>query len=128
MRNNIKIVEGRIFTPGLYEVIVGKKIADRVSGVDIGSTINIQRKNWKVVGLFAADDSSFESEIWGDYDAMAPAIGRNGGCESLTVRLTNPADAGVLRQRHSRQSADPGAGRLGEESITRTWRAARARR
>ena len=22
---------------------------------------------------------------------MAPAIGRNGGCESLTVRLTNPA-------------------------------------
>ena len=91
VRNNIKIVEGRNFTPGLYEVIVGKRIAERVSGVDIGSTINIQRKNWKVVGLFSADDSSFESEIWGDYDAMAPAIGRNGGCESLTVRLTNPA-------------------------------------
>ena len=90
VRNNIKIVEGRTFTPGLFEVIVGKKIADRVSGVDVGSTINIQRKNWKVVGLFTADDSSFESEIWGDYDAMAPAIGRNGGCESLTVRLTNP--------------------------------------
>ena len=90
VRNNIKIVEGRQFTPGLYEVIVGKKIADRVSGVDVGSTISIQRKNWKVVGLFTADDSSFESEIWGDYDAMAPAIGRNGGCESLTVRLTNP--------------------------------------
>ena len=51
----------------------------------------MQRKNWKVVGLFTADGSSFESEIWGDYDAMAPAIGRNGGCESLTVRLTNPA-------------------------------------
>ncbi len=91
VRNNIKIVEGRMFTPGLYEVIAGRKIAERVSGLDIGSTINIQRKNWKVVGLFAADDSSFESEIWGDYDAMAPAIGRNGGCESLTVRLTNPA-------------------------------------
>jgi putative ABC transport system permease protein len=90
VRNNIKIVEGRSFTPGLYEVIVGKKIADRVSGVDVGSTISIQRKNWKVVGLFTADDSSFESEIWGDYDAMAPAVGRNGGCESLTVRLTNP--------------------------------------
>ena len=36
VRNNIKIVEGRKFTPGLYEVIVGKKIADRVSGLDIG--------------------------------------------------------------------------------------------
>ena len=79
-----------MFTPGLFEVIVGKKIAERVQGVDVGSVIPIQRKNWKVVGLFTADGSSFESEIWGDYDAMAPAIGRNGGCESLTVRLTKP--------------------------------------
>src|SRR5271167_3187493 len=91
VRNGIKIVEGRTFTPGLFEVIVGKKIADRLQGVDVGSTISIQRKNWKVVGLFTADGSSFESEIWGDYDAMAPAIGRNGGCESLTARLTSPA-------------------------------------
>jgi putative ABC transport system permease protein len=90
VRNGVKVVEGRPFTPGLYEVIVGKKIADRVQGLDIGSVINIQRKDWKVVGLFTADGGSFESEIWGDYDAMAPAIGRNGGCESLTVRLQNP--------------------------------------
>jgi putative ABC transport system permease protein len=91
VRNGIKVVEGRMFTPGLFEVIVGKKIADRVQGMEVGSIIPIQRKNWKVVGLFTADGSSFESEIWGDYDAMGPAIGRNGGCESLTVRLTNPA-------------------------------------
>ena len=25
------------------------------------------------------------------YNALGPAVGRNGGCESLTVRLTNPA-------------------------------------
>jgi putative ABC transport system permease protein len=91
VRNGIQIVEGRTFTPGLFEVIVGKKIADRLQGVEVGSIIPIQRKNWKVVGLFTAEGSSFESEIWGDYDAMGPAIGRNGGCESLTVRLTNPA-------------------------------------
>jgi len=91
VRNGINIVEGRMFTPGLFEVIVGKKIADRLQGVEVGSTIPIQRKNWKVVGHFTADGSSFESEIWGDYDAMAPAIGRNGGCESLTVRLTSPS-------------------------------------
>jgi len=91
VRNGIKIVEGRMFTPGLFEVIVGKRIADRLQGMEVGSIIPIQRKNWKVVGLFTANGSSFESEIWGDYDAMAPAIGRNGGCESLTARLTNPA-------------------------------------
>jgi ABC-type lipoprotein release transport system permease subunit len=90
VRNGIKIIDGRNFTPGLYEVIVGKKIADRVTGLDIGDTINIQKRAWKVVGHFDAQGSSFESEIWGDYDAMAPAIGRNGGCESLTLRLQDP--------------------------------------
>jgi putative ABC transport system permease protein len=90
VRNGIKITEGRMFTPGLYEVIVGKKIADRVTGLDVGSTISIQKKDWKIVGQYTADGSSFESEIWGDYDAMAPAIGRNGGCESLTLRLQDP--------------------------------------
>ena len=44
-----------------------------------------------MVGLFTADGSSFESEMWGDYNALGPAVGRNGGCESLTVRLSNPA-------------------------------------
>jgi len=91
VRNNVKIIEGRSFTPGLYEAIAGKKIADRVTGLNIGDTISVQKHIFKVVGLFTADGSSFESEIWGDYDAMGPAIGRNGGCESLTLRLSNPA-------------------------------------
>ncbi|HVM96555.1 MAG TPA: ABC transporter permease, partial [Candidatus Acidoferrales bacterium] len=91
VRSNVKIVEGRNFSPGLYEVIVGKKMADRVTGLNIGDTISVQKHDFKVVGLFTADGSSFESEIWGDYDALAPAIGRNSGCSSLTVRMTNPA-------------------------------------
>ncbi|HEX8894803.1 MAG TPA: ABC transporter permease [Terriglobales bacterium] len=91
VRNGIKLVEGRMFEPGLFEVIVGKKIADRVNGLNIGDVVKVQRKEFKVVGLFTADGSSFESEIWGDYNAMGPAVGRSGGCESLTARLTNPS-------------------------------------
>jgi putative ABC transport system permease protein len=91
VRSNVKIVEGRNFTPGLYEAIVGKKIADRVTGLNIGDTFSVKKHDFKIVGLFTADGSSFESEIWGDYDAMVPAIDRNGGCESLTLRLSNPA-------------------------------------
>ena len=91
VRTGIKLVEGRMFAPGLFEIIVGKKISDRVNGLNIGDTVRVQRKEFKVVGLFTADGSSFESEMWGDYNALGPAVGRNGGCESLTVRLTNPA-------------------------------------
>ena len=91
VRNGIKLVEGRMFTPGLFEVIVGQRISERVKGLNIGDTLKVQRKDFKVVGLFTADGSSFESEMWGDYNALGPAVGRNGGCESLTVRLTNPS-------------------------------------
>jgi len=91
VRTGIKLVEGRMFSPGVFEVIAGKKISDRVQGLNVGDTIRVQRKEFKVVGLFTADGSSFESEMWGDYNALGPAVGRNGGCESLTVRLTNPA-------------------------------------
>ena len=91
VRTGINLVEGRMFSPGVFEVIAGKKISDRVKGLAIGDTVRVQRKEFKVVGLFTADGSSFESEIWGDYNALGPAVGRNGGCESLTVRLTNPS-------------------------------------
>jgi putative ABC transport system permease protein len=91
VRNDVKIVEGRRFTPGLYEAVVGKKIADRVKGLNIGDSISIQRHDFKIVGLFTAAGGSFESEIWADYDALAPAINRNSGCSSLTLRLNNPA-------------------------------------
>jgi ABC-type lipoprotein release transport system permease subunit len=91
VRNNIKLVEGRMFTPGLLEVIVGKKISDRVNGLNIGDTIRVQRKDLKVVGLFTAEGSSFESEMWGDYNALGPAVKRSGGCESVTARMVNPA-------------------------------------
>jgi len=96
VRNGIKLVEGRMFAPGLFEVIVGKKISDRVNGLNIGDTLRVQRKEFKVVGLFTADGSSFESEIWGDYNALAPAVNRNGGCESVTARITNPALIGAF--------------------------------
>jgi len=91
VRNGIKLVQGRMFEPGLFEIIVGKNIADRVKGLDIGDTIKVQRKELKVVGQFTAEGSAFESEMWGDYNALGPAVGRNGGCESLTVRLTSPS-------------------------------------
>ena len=96
VRNGIKLVEGRMFSPGLFEVIVGKKISDRVNGLNTGDTLRVQRKDFKVVGLFTADGSSFESEIWGDYNALAPAVNRNGGCESVTARITNPALIGAF--------------------------------
>ncbi len=91
VRNGIRIVAGRNFTPGLNEIIVGQKLTVRLKGVDLGDEIPIQRPRWKVVGVFTAEGSAFESEIWGDYDVMGPAFLRGGGQNSLTVRLLDPS-------------------------------------
>jgi putative ABC transport system permease protein len=91
VRNGIRIVAGRNFTPGLNEIIVGQKLTVRLRGVELGDEIPIQRPRWKVVGVFTAEGSAFESEIWGDYDVMGPAFLRGGGQNSLTVRLVDPS-------------------------------------
>ncbi len=89
---NVHLIEGRMFTPGLYELIVGKKAHERYIGLDLGQSIKLQRRSWKVVGVFDADGSGFESEIWGDLEVMGPAFNRSNGYSSLTLRLKNPAD------------------------------------
>ena len=51
MRGGIKVVEGRTFTPGLNEIIVGGKITTRVQGLTLGGTEDLQKRDW-TVGLF----------------------------------------------------------------------------
>jgi putative ABC transport system permease protein len=104
VRQNYKLVEGRQFTPGLYELVVGQKAADRYEGLQVGGTIKLQRKTWNVVGIFTSEGSGFESEIWGDYDALAPVFNRSNGYQSLTLRM---ADPGTLEQFNTELKANP---------------------
>jgi len=104
VRRGIKLVAGRRFQPGLYEVMVGKRIAERIQGLDVGGTIKLQRKDWQVVGIYTSDGSGFESEIWADRDAMAPAFNRGGGYQSITLRLQDPS---TLPAFNEQLKADP---------------------
>jgi ABC-type antimicrobial peptide transport system permease subunit len=87
VRGGIDITRGRKFTPGLYEIIVGDRMVERIRGLDVGQKVMIQRKEWEVVGTFASRGGAFESEIWGDAEVMGPAFQRTGGSNSLVVRL-----------------------------------------
>ena len=91
VRPNVVVAEGRNFTPGLYEVIVGRKLFDRMAGMELGRTIRMQRRDWAIVGVFEASGSAFESEVWGDKEAMGPAFGRGAGAQTLTVRMKDPS-------------------------------------
>ncbi len=91
VRQGVRIVEGRNFTPGLYELVVGKPVAERYANAQVGSSIRLQRRSWTVVGVFTSEGSGFESEIWGDVDVMGPAFNRANGYQSLTLRLKDPS-------------------------------------
>ncbi len=90
VRGGLRIVAGRQVQPGLPEVIVGERVRERY-GFEVGSKVSIQNKPWEVVGVFAAEGSGFESEIWGDLETMAEPLRRTGGYQAIVVRLADPS-------------------------------------
>jgi len=91
VRGGIQVVEGRTFTPGLDEVIVGRKLTERIRGVKLGDNVKYQHKQLHVVGIFESQGGAFESEIWGDFDTLGAIFQRGSGSNSLVVRMKDPA-------------------------------------
>lgn len=90
VRDELKIVEGRNFFPGRNEVIVGRSAQQQFSGLDVGSQLLFGQNRWQVVGIFEADGSITESEIWCDAAVLAPAYHRGSSYQNAVVRLASP--------------------------------------
>jgi putative ABC transport system permease protein len=92
IRNNFKIVEGRMFRPGLSELVVGKNASTSYRGLTLGSSVNLGSGHWQIVGIFDAGGSAFDSEIWGDAHIIQGVFKRpDNFFQSVTVHLTSPA-------------------------------------
>jgi putative ABC transport system permease protein len=93
VRPAVKIAEGRFFTPGLAELIVGSNAVKTYRGLELGSTLSFGGQDWKVVGIFDAGGSAFDSEIWADHTVLAQTFDRPTNIfSSITVRLNSPTD------------------------------------
>jgi putative ABC transport system permease protein len=90
VRYGVRMIRGRAFHPGLNELIIGRRAADRYAGIDLGATVRLQRRDWTVVGVFEANGGGFESELWGDLETVAAAFNRRGGYQSVTLRVADP--------------------------------------
>jgi putative ABC transport system permease protein len=105
IRRNIKIVEGRMFTPGLTEIVVGKNATASYAGLTLGNTIGLGSLHWKIVGIFDAGGSAFDSDVWGDAHLIGPAFNRpDTFFQSVTVHLTSPA---AFQQLKDAATSDP---------------------
>jgi putative ABC transport system permease protein len=89
VRPQLKIVQGRRFTPGMRELIVGSGAARQFAGLVPGQTIRLSNQAWNVVGVFSADNA-MDSEIWADAALVADTYRRGGSRASVTVKLAEP--------------------------------------
>jgi putative ABC transport system permease protein len=105
IRSNLKIIEGRMFRPGLSEVIVGKNARSTYTGLTLGNTIWLGSARWQVVGTFDAGGSAFDSEVWGDPRLLNAAYPPRPETlsQSVTVHLASPA---ALQQLKDALTAD----------------------
>jgi putative ABC transport system permease protein len=76
IRPNLKLIEGRLWRPGTSEIIAGSKVAATFQGCGLGETVRFGQRDWTVVGIFDAQGSGFDSELWGDVDQMMAAFER----------------------------------------------------
>jgi putative ABC transport system permease protein len=99
VRATPKMVEGRAFTPGTDEVIVGRAISKRFQNCRVGDVLVFQKRPFTVVGHFATDGTSLESEIWGDANVLMPVMNRTEGFQVVLFRMKDPAGFDALKKR-----------------------------
>ena len=105
IRRQIKIIDGRVFQPGLSELIIGKNATTTYSGLTLGNTISLGSVRWQIVGVFDAGGSAFDSEVWGDAHLISGAFKRpDTFFQSVTVHLSSP---GALQQFKDAVTSDP---------------------
>ncbi len=103
VRRTVKITEGRMLQPGLAELVVGKNAARTYRGLivgannsktlvplAVGNTVDFGGGHWKIVGIFDAGGSAFDSEIWCDAPVLNEVLKRPDNLfQSVTAHLTS---------------------------------------
>jgi putative ABC transport system permease protein len=90
-RAHFRLVTGRMFVPGRYEVVIGRSAAQTLSGLAVGSVVKWGNNQWHIVGEFTDAGSVSESEIWTDAHVLQSAYSRGDTFQTVRALLTNPA-------------------------------------
>jgi putative ABC transport system permease protein len=87
VRDEVSIIEGRMFRFGTNEVIVGRAASGQFVGLTVGQTIVSGQNRWQVTGIFEADGGVSETEIWVDARVLQGAYNRGNTYQSVLARL-----------------------------------------
>lgn len=98
IRKFVKMSQGRMFNPGMSEIVVGKNASKTYKGLTVGNKIDMAGGHWEVVGVFDAGGSAFDSEIWTDSRVLNDILKRPSNIfQSATVHLESPSSFQALK-------------------------------
>jgi putative ABC transport system permease protein len=89
LRPEVKLVSGRMFQPGKYELIVGRSAAAEYQGLDQNARISLPDGDWTIVGIFEAGGNTIESAMLTDSDTLRGSM-RGTTVKSVRVMLDSP--------------------------------------
>ncbi|MEX0644479.1 MAG: ABC transporter permease [Parvularculaceae bacterium] len=90
LRRAAQITEGRMFTPGTNEIVVGAGLLREFAGFEFGKTIRLRGTTWQVVGVFTAPGTVFDSELWADIAVTQSLFDRPNVYQTMRVQLNSP--------------------------------------
>ncbi len=90
LRENFRLVAGRMFETGRNEIIAGRALLESVDGLELGREIRFGSQSWTLVGIFETGGSVFESELWGDLATVQSRFNRGGSVQAVRIRLDSP--------------------------------------
>ncbi len=98
VRDTVKVAEGRLFRPGLYEVVSGTHAAANYANLALGDTVRIGAATWQVVGRLDAGGRAFDSEGGCDANVLNDVYERwRNSSQSVIARLTSPSAFDAFR-------------------------------
>ena len=90
VRSQVRMREGRMFAPGSNEIVVGAGLLREFAGFEMGKTIRFGAQTWRVVGVFEAPGTVFESELWADAPVVQSLFNRGTSFQTARIALTSP--------------------------------------
>jgi putative ABC transport system permease protein len=89
-RGGRRLIEGRMFRPGVNEVIIGRGVLRMFPSLRVGESIALARKSWLIVGVFEMGGDVRENETVGDLRQVQTRYGAGDLTNSIRIQ-TEPA-------------------------------------
>ena len=94
-RPEIRLTGGRLFQPGLHELIASNPCRRQFTGFEIGDRRSIRGIDWSIVGHFD-EGHTLQCVVYTDVDVLMSTFNRN-TYNQVSVMLRSPADFDTFR-------------------------------